>query len=254
MKRVLTAAVLAVFALWTIFLSPQLAFLAITAIVACLCYSEFLNIARAHGVEGPLLLVYPAGLAAMVRVDALPILTLILLIAALRVSHLRNALGFAGSSVLAIVYVFLPWRWAADLRAIHTGWLFYALSVNWVGDAAAYYAGRAFGRNKLAPRVSPGKSWEGAVGSVIVSTAYGIALGQWFHLDVAWPVMAGLTVVANAAGQIGDLVESALKRGAGLKDSGSILPGHGGLLDRLDSSLFTLPVVYHFVRWVLLRS
>lgn len=249
MKRVATAAVLAAFALWSIFFSPQIAFIVIASMMACLCYSEFAGIARAHGINGPLTAVYAAGLIVMWRVEALPVLTVVLLIASLRVAELRSALLFSGAAVLAIVYVFLPWRWAADLRAIKTAWLFYALSINWIGDAAAFYVGRAFGRRKLAPRVSPGKSWEGAIGSVIAATAYGIALDHYFRLGLWWPVMAALTIVANCAGQFGDLVESAMKRGAGLKDSGSLLPGHGGFLDRLDSSLFTLPVVYFFLVW-----
>ena len=247
MKRLLTAAVLAAFALWSIFYSPQNVFLAITLVMACLCFNEFSAIARANGIEGPFPIVYAAGLLAMFRVDLLPLLTLVSLVAALRVADLRNTLTFAGAAVLAILYVFLPWRWAGELRAVSTGWLFFALSINWIGDAAAYYGGRTFGRRKLAPRVSPGKSWEGAISSALVSSVYGVWFDHYFQLGVPWPMMLALTLAANIAGQLGDLVESAMKRGAGVKDSGTLLPGHGGFLDRLDSSLFTLPVVYLFV-------
>jgi phosphatidate cytidylyltransferase len=124
----------------------------------------------------------------------------------------------------------------------------YALLVNWAGDMGAYYVGRRWGRHKMAPRISPQKSWEGALASVAASV---LIAGAYLLRFVPWiavaPVVA-LTVAANAAGQIGDLTESALKRGAGLKDSGTILPGHGGFLDRVDSTLFSLPLIYAFLK------
>jgi phosphatidate cytidylyltransferase len=108
--------------------------------------------------------------------------------------------------------------------------------------------GRAIGKHKLAPSVSPGKSWEGAVASVFGSILFGVLyVGHFVPQIPIWQV-ALIAGVANVAGQFGDLAESALKRGAGLKDSGTLLPGHGGFLDRLDSSLFALPVVYALYR------
>jgi phosphatidate cytidylyltransferase len=108
------------------------------------------------------------------------------------------------------------------------------------------------GRHKLAPHVSPAKSWEGAIGSLAASLVYGaLYLPRWVP-TVPLAAGLGLTAIANLAGQFGDLCESALKRGADIKDSGGLLPGHGGWLDRLDSSLFALPVVYFLVtnfRW-----
>src|SRR6202012_1137901 len=103
------------------------------------------------------------------------------------------------------------------------------------GDSGAYFAGRRFGKHKMAPRVSPKKSWEGAAASVV--TSIGIAGGDLLHFLPEVPVRNAvlLTAAANIAGQLGDLAESAIKRGAGVKDSSSILPGHGGLLDRVDS-------------------
>jgi phosphatidate cytidylyltransferase len=125
----------------------------------------------------------------------------------------------------------------------------YGLLLNWVGDIGAYYAGRAFGRHKLAPVVSPKKTWEGAVASVVTSVAVAGAYLTHFVPGVSWPVAIALTAAANAAGQLGDLAESAMKRGAGVKDSGTILPGHGGFLDRVDSTLFALPVVYAYLKF-----
>jgi phosphatidate cytidylyltransferase len=145
------------------------------------------------------------------------------------------------------VYVFGSLRSAVELRAINVYWLFFALSLNWAGDIAALYVGRLIGRHKLAPHVSPGKSWEGAIASTLASVIYA---GIYFSFLMQKTPLAGalaLTVAANIAGQLGDLCESAIKRGAGVKDSGNLLPGHGGWLDRVDSSLFALPVVYFVV-------
>jgi phosphatidate cytidylyltransferase len=149
--------------------------------------------------------------------------------------------------LLGILYTFIAWRFAFHLRQASPFWLLFALSINWVGDVAAYYVGRAVGRHKLAPRISPGKSWEGAIASMIAAVLFGQVFPLFAGLSISLTSMALLSALSNAAGQLGDLAESALKRGAGLKDSGTLLPGHGGFLDRLDSSLFTLPVVYYWL-------
>lgn len=250
MNRVLTALVLAAIAFYSIFFAPPLVFAVIVAIMACLCYHEFAGIAHANGVEGPLWLGYVAGLISMWRPETLPILVVILLAAALKLSDLSKVMGFVGTTALGAIYIFLAWRWAHELREINRFWLLFALSINWVGDVAAYYVGRSIGKHKLARRISPGKSWEGAVASMAGAIAFGLWYGPYTGLTLPALQFAGLAAVANVAGQVGDLAESALKRGAGVKDSGTLLPGHGGFLDRLDSSLFTLPVVYYFLKWV----
>ena len=250
MKRVVTGVILAVFGLWAIFYSPQVIFIAITALIACACYHEFSGIARASGIDSSLLWIgYAAGLAAMWRPDTLSVGALIVMIAALSLKDLSKALTFSAAVLLGVIYVFLPWKWAVELRAMNPAWLFFAMSINWVGDTAAYVVGRAIGKNKLAPQVSPGKSWEGTIGAVVVCAIYGLIYNQQAHLGLVWPLMLALTILTNIAGQFGDLAESAFKRGAGVKDSGNLLPGHGGMLDRLDSSLFTLPLVYFFLIW-----
>jgi phosphatidate cytidylyltransferase len=146
--------------------------------------------------------------------------------------------------LFGIIYIFGAWKFAILLRASSPHWLAYALVLNWIGDACAYYVGKNLGRHKLAPHISPHKTWEGAIASVAGSVIFGV-----LYLTRALPAVtvieaALLSVVVNIAGQTGDLAESALKRGAGVKDSGSLLPGHGGLLDRVDSTLFALPIVY----------
>ncbi len=116
--------------------------------------------------------------------------------------------------------------------------------MNWSGDTAAYYVGRAIGKHKLSPILSPKKSWEGAIASVAGSLILGLLYLGHFTPDIPlWEIII-MAVVGNVAGQLGDLAESAMKRGAGVKDSGNILPGHGGILDRVDSSLFAIPIIY----------
>jgi phosphatidate cytidylyltransferase len=126
----------------------------------------------------------------------------------------------------------------------------YALLLNWAGDSGAYFVGRKFGNHKLASRVSPKKSWEGAVASVATSVLIAGAYLVRAVPGVSVVAAVVLTAVANSAGQLGDLAESAIKRGAGVKDSGAMLPGHGGFLDRVDSTLFAMPVVYAYLKLV----
>jgi phosphatidate cytidylyltransferase len=247
MKRILTGLLLAAFAAYAIFFAPHPVFVAIVALMACLCYYEYAGIAAASGVEGAMWLGFGGGLLVLLRPDTLLPVALTILAAALLSRDLAKALGFAAATVLGIVYVFGSWSTAIPLRQAGVAWIFYALAINWVGDIAAYYVGRSIGRHKLAPRVSPGKSWEGAVASMLAAVAFGCWYGTQFGLGLGLPLLAVLSAVANVSGQIGDLAESALKRGAGMKDSGTLLPGHGGFLDRLDSTLFTLPVVAYFL-------
>ncbi len=133
----------------------------------------------------------------------------------------------------------------------------FLLCVVWAGDSTALYVGRALGRHKLAPALSPNKTWEGSIGSIAGQPAdYGgaagtgrlagaVELGRAFLSDEGWGYWLGLAVVVNVAAQVGDLAESALKRSAGVKDSGSLLPGHGGVLDRIDALLLAAPALWY---------
>ena len=169
-------------------------------------------------------------------------------VAALRADSLAKSLPRAALLVFGVVYIFGCWKAATPLRNLNPHWLMYALLLNWIGDTGAYYFGRLLGRHKMAPRISPKKTWEGAVASLIFSVLGGGAYLWQFIPSVPIPQIVCLTAVANIAGQLGDLAESAMKRGAGTKDSSGILPGHGGFLDRVDSTLFTLPVIYVWVK------
>ncbi|MGA2135877.1 MAG: phosphatidate cytidylyltransferase [Bryobacteraceae bacterium] len=250
MKRVLTALVLIPLIVYVVLWSPAWAVLAVTALVALLCYHEYAGIAAVYhgGSPGPvgygaglLVLALPGEGQALIAVVAIALIGLSL---ALRADDLRAGIVRTAFLVMGVVYVFGCWRFAPLLGSRNRYWLMYALMLNWIGDIGAYYVGRAVGRHKLAPIVSPGKSWEGAAASLAASLLFGYFFLRGTIPEVGPLAALGLTAAANVAGQFGDLCESALKRGAGVKDSGNLLPGHGGMLDRVDSTLFTLPVVY----------
>lgn len=251
MKRVLTAVVLIPLVIGLVFWGTNRNVRLALAFVALLCLSEFLKLAAHYGAQPMRLVAYLAGawIVAAPAAPGAPFLlgvALLLLTLAMRGGReLSDSLPGVAATLLGVVYAAVPFRLAGDLHAASPHWLFYALLVNWIGDTAAYYAGRTVGRHKLAPRISPGKTWEGAAASLLVSVPLGTAYLRHFLL-LAPPLafVVELSVAVNIAAQVGDLAESALKRGANVKDSGGILPGHGGVLDRLDGLLFSVPVVY----------
>lgn len=167
---------------------------------------------------------------------------------------LRNKWSFADNDFVgyAVGLLLLVPTWAA-LAALHARgpWvLIGAMALAWVADIAAYFAGRAFGRRKLAPSISPGKTWEGVGGAVAGVILYGIAVGMGTGLTVS-SLLAGLVLLIPLTGLtiVGDLFESLMKRQAGIKDSSNLLPGHGGVLDRIDSQLSLLPAAALILSW-----
>jgi phosphatidate cytidylyltransferase len=150
--------------------------------------------------------------------------------------------------IFSVVYVGLPLALVAELRGFSSGawWVVLLLSITWMNDTGAYFAGRAFGRHKLLPRVSPSKTWEGFAGGLLFSlgAAFAVRAVGFPALTVADCLFLG--GAAGILGPSGDLAESSLKRSFGVKDSGKVLPGHGGILDRIDALLFTAPLVYFF--------
>jgi phosphatidate cytidylyltransferase len=153
--------------------------------------------------------------------------------------------GAASIGLLAfgIPYFALPSASLYRLQVLDPWVLLLLLAIVWLGDSGAYYIGKTLGRHKLAPRVSPNKTWEGAIANLVAGLIAAAAWSFWRmgSIDVGIVVLAGMVSIAA---QIGDLVESLLKRGAGIKDSGTILPGHGGMLDRMDALLFAAPVMW----------
>ena len=159
-----------------------------------------------------------------------------------------------GKSVLGPVYIVLPLSllWMIDLQPNGKLWIFFLLVVSFVNDTGAFYFGRLFGKHKLYEAISPGKTWEGAVGGMICTVIAALWFLQILRLHPINFTMVTLIVLLSIVSQIGDLSESMLKRNHGVKDSGGILPGHGGLLDRIDGLLFSIPVLYLFLNWSML--
>jgi phosphatidate cytidylyltransferase len=190
----------------------------------------------------------------------------------MRRAQMSSAYPAAAASSFAFVYIAAPMAMLVQLRQQWAGafWLLYLLLVVWAGDIFAYFVGRSVGRHLMAPRISPKKTWEGAAASLAASLLVGTLLFTYalqissFLLRVGliqrrdglfglekpdlWPILL-LTVALNIVAQLGDLVESLIKRGASVKDSGNILPGHGGMLDRIDALLFAAPVLWFYAAW-----
>jgi len=191
------------------------------------------------------------------RAAGLPLLATALVMA-VGVTALRGGQDWRQASTDAALVVFGVWYVAwlfahfVSLRELRGGeWLvFFVLWVTWIGDAAAYYVGRAIGKTPLAPRLSPKKTVAGAVGGVAASAAAAVIAAAWFIDGFSWPEAVVVGVVGGLAGMAGDLVESMFKRGAGVKDSGGLIPSHGGFLDKIDGLLFTAPLFYYYLVWV----
>jgi phosphatidate cytidylyltransferase len=258
MARVVTALFLVPIAVYSALFAPQWFFFAVVAIVALLCFREYALISKSFAPLG-----YVAGILILLAPEHQLVLLIILsalaaMCLALFADSAEEGVAQAGSLVLGILYIFGAWKTGILMHdserqpaAFGVGaghhWLMFGLMVNWVGDTGAYYVGKNFGRHKLAPSVSPGKSWEGAAASALTGVAFGMIYLPLTIKGTSLAVAGALALAANVAGQIGDLAESAIKRGAGVKDSGALLPGHGGFLDRVDSTMFALPVLYAFL-------
>ena len=256
MKRIATAVVLVPLATWLILKAPDWDLIAAFALVGLIAFREYDAITAGHGLEPAGISGMLAGLALLLAPAPGAVAVLIALAAmmiALGGKDLSRAMERAAVFTLGVIYIFGSSRIGIDLHGLSHHWLMFAMLVSWVGDTAAFYIGKPFGRHKLAPQVSPGKSWEGAVASLIAGSGSAVVYAHYFLPDVVLHEAIALAVAGNLAGQMGDLCESALKRGAGMKDSGSTLPGHGGWLDRIDAALFSIPVIYMLVKFWVMR-
>jgi len=293
LKRIATAVVLIPVVLVLILRAPVSVLAIVAGVVALLTIHEFLKLMESYGVrplrvltyifagifflllalnlgnEKPLLstavFVYSVGFAAAIA-------PFIFLTRAMRKEDLSSGYPAAAASVFAFTYIALPMGMLVQLRQQWAGafYVLYLLLVVWAGDIFAYFVGKSVGRHLMAPRISPKKTWEGAIASLAASIGVGCLLFRYalplssallragfierrdgiFGLEqpAMGPIVV-LTIVINVAAQLGDLVESLIKRGAGVKDSGAILPGHGGMLDRIDALLFAAPVLWYYAAW-----
>lgn len=166
-----------------------------------------------------------------------------------------EALPAAGVSSSALILVAFPLTFGIRLDGfgfIGPDLLLFVLVITWVGDTAAYFVGRAIGKHKLAPILSPKKSWEGTIASLLGALLVGAIFARYINVPIQH--LLAMAACGNIAGQAGDLLESAFKRSAGVKDSGSLLPGHGGVLDRIDALILAIPVVWYYWIWIYLPS
>ena len=269
MKRVLTAVVLIPLVLVLVFLAPrwQWLFTAATALVAALAAWEFLGLALHKGASPPRIAVVIAIIALFAACFQWPdqaatilgVLSLLLLVVCTFSSPIDRALPDATAALFCLLYTGFTLISLPALRAQNNGpsQVVFLLCTVWAGDTAALYIGRPFGKHKLAPRLSPQKTWEGSLASVagsllaagallgIASYLSGLNLVALSYADEVWWYWLVLAVIVNIAAQVGDLAESALKRSAGVKDSGTLLPGHGGILDRIDALLLAAPALWY---------
>jgi phosphatidate cytidylyltransferase len=259
--RVLSGAVLIAFALAVVWLSSEPVFLGVGALLVVLAVRECVVLARASELEIPLapaLMAAALTFASVGTLPANPFLEVALMSALVGVGFASlalwqggpNALASVSASLFPALYVGLPIGALAAIRRIGgPAGLFLLMLTVIVSDTAQYYTGRLWGRRPLAPLVSPKKTIEGAVGGFVFGTAVFAFAGAWWLPSMSIVLRIGLGLALVALGIAGDLFESMLKRSAGVKDSSALIPGHGGILDRIDALLFAAPVYYIVLRY-----
>ena len=237
---------------------------ATVAIIASLALYEFLILGRLKGYDIPIvicvllmLFINAAFVLEPISVEMGVFLTLLIIPASyvFLKGNLEQSLPSSAIAVMATLYVGMLGGSLIRLRndfAVGPRLVLFLLMVVWLGDAGAYYVGKRFGRRKLSPQISPKKTVEGFIGGVLVSVLTAVTV----HFTFLQEMPLGHAIVAGAllsiAGVIGDLAESMWKRSAAVKDSGTLIPGHGGFLDRFDSVFYTAPILY--VYWVLIQN
>jgi len=259
--RVLSGAALIVFAVLVVWFAPTVLFVAAGEALLLLAFFEYLQLARASGFSVPPAV---AGLATALTCAAfagsysigldMVLMTAFVVLGAMALPRWRggaDALGHAAASLFPLFYLGLPIGALVAIRETRgREALFLLMLTVIVSDTAQYYTGRMFGRRLLAPAISPKKTIEGAAGGFVFGTLLLAAVGSWWLPAVPLAVRVALGAAVVALGIVGDLFESMLKRSAGVKDSSALIPGHGGVLDRIDALLFAAPVYYVVLKYV----
>jgi phosphatidate cytidylyltransferase len=263
--RILSGAVLIAMAVGVVWFAPPLVFRAVAFGVLFLCVRELLGLARASGLNVPGWLCLTGSLTTLAAFMAPPAdglaapLVVVLMVQAVAIPAVtmlgwtggRDAMATASVSLLPSLYLALPVGALVAIREREgPAPLFLLMMTVMVSDTAQYYSGRLLGRTPLAPSLSPRKTLEGAAGGLLFGAVVFTLMGAWWLERVPLVVRALLGLTLVAAGIAGDLFESLLKRSAGVKDSSSMIPGHGGALDRLDALLFAAPVYFVVLSYV----
>ena len=296
-KRIATAVVLIPLVLLLVLKAPLYLLSIVAGAVALLAIAEFLKLATHYAVQPMAAATYAfvalffvfvilatANRTPLVETAAIlfgialaaALAPFVFLTVAMQRADLKTGYPAAAASACAFAYIAIPMALLVAIRQQPAGaiWTIYTLLAVWAGDIFAYFVGKSLGCNLMSPEISPKKTWEGAVASILASVIVGalwmqhapaissallrVGLidrpgGMWGREQPQlWSIIL-LSAVVNIAAQLGDLVESLIKRGAGVKDSGTILPGHGGMLDRIDAMLFAVPVVWAYGAWRLMQ-
>lgn len=262
MRRILTAVLLIPAIVGLVLWGPPWLLATVTLAIAELGVWEFFRLAETKGnsvARTPGYAFAAAIVAASLAVSASVCLLgaavlFLMVLMSWAMGSRREVGGFLGavsSTFLGVFYVAVPlslliWvclRPGGRLLAI------FGLVLVWTGDTMAFFVGRAWGTHKLSPQISPGKTWEGSAASLASAILIALLFVRWFWRETAYGEAVILAAIINVAAQIGDLAESALKRSAGMKDSSQLVPGHGGVLDRIDAVLFAAPVLWYYWLW-----
>lgn len=268
MKRILTAVAILPFLIASILISSLWwVFVLLAAAAMVVGLWEFYLLAKRLKLQPEVAAGYIAG-AALITIplqnDPANVLLVLFVIIAVTIGTLiavtlrgapfEKMIASVGATLLGVLYIPLLGSHLVALRmgfpprlSAHLLSFFFLVLMG--SDAGAYYTGRSFGKRKLAPSISPGKTWEGVVGGIVAALGMAALAHFWFFRELPLKYMLPLAAIMTVLGILGDLAESALKRGAGAKDAANILPGHGGILDRLDSLLFNAPLIYYFARF-----
>lgn len=255
MTRIITASILAVLFIYITLSAPANVFTAMIITAAAICFLEYARMAiqkgiAVHRIRGLIATVLIP--LAFVSSHFVAYMVLALILAAFLFTALENAadgLDPVVYTVFGVIYIGLAFSAPLLIRMEENGPQQFLLicSATWGADIGAYYTGRAFGKTKLAPAISPGKTFEGAAGGVVLAIALAGLCNFIFFPQAGIVLIVGAGLIGGIVGPVGDLAESQIKRHFGVKDSGSILPGHGGLLDRADALMLTVPAYYIFL-------
>jgi phosphatidate cytidylyltransferase len=258
-KRVLSTVILVPIFVWILLGGPAWVFALVIVGVSMLANWEFTRMFQRAGVP----VLREAGLLwgglvtlAFVRSDRAGAAFAVVVLGLLAASLDRGNAGperwqRVAVTLLGICYVNWLLGHAISLRALPDGvhWILLLVWVTWIGETAAYLVGSLAGRHKLAPGISPGKTVEGAIAQLVASVLAALVAGGWLFPGLQLRDAVAVGILLGVLGQVGDLVESALKRSVGVKDAGNVIPGHGGILDRIDGLLFNVPVLFYYVTY-----
>ncbi len=262
-KRWLTAIVGVPFLIAVYYFARHWGIVALTVAISTVAYREFVHFSGASKTMLWISTSAAAFLSIWLSLDlpgaelALYLASFVILVKVLWQAHtqnpdeLPNNFLYAQSRIFGLVYLVLFPSFLPKIHALPHGpvWILFLISVIWLGDTAAYYGGKLLGKNKLSPNVSPGKTWEGALTALIACALMSILFRTYALDHLSFSKLAFLAVLSSVVAQIGDLLESLMKRAYRVKDSGAFFPGHGGVFDRFDSLILAAPFFYLLVHW-----